>query len=284
MSVDDFFKSIDHLIKNPLPPQFHTHPGRAEQFIPPQQQQAIVSQTPPRPPHQPSYEFFLGSTRKMQFSYDTSIGTREYHRVHDFDISYNIQGIDYVAFDKIFLAIQHGEERFVAAALLRNQRDCLAVIPRQEMRAPTSHRGRYFIHLNFDRLNGADYGGLPLVACYRDTFTVRVITAEKTGTNFFLLVEGQQYNQPAITQRMQECPFTFNVHFVGAPSGNVMYIRNGRSHGGDFGPWAPVARGPPHVMKKRSKEPQIPVIDEYDPTRTQAGNNDVYDPASPQYM
>jgi hypothetical protein len=266
------------LVANPPPAQPSMYP-QPNQFswTPPPQAQAMPP--PHRPPPGKNYHNYLGFTRKMQFSYDTTLGGREYHRVYDFDISHATMRVDYVPFDKIFLGLQHAKDRFVAAFLMVNQRDCLSVITKQDMPPIVKHNGQYYVHLNFENGNGG-YGGIPLVACQNETFTVRIITAEKTGTNFFMLVEGQDYQQPDITWKMQNTPFTFQVRWFGGNQPTPVSIVAGRFIGVNMLVWHPQLQGVPNLPAGGGRKRQRGGRDSPPPQRQQYApvNRTQYEP------
>lgn len=187
------------------------HPGRSQPQQsppPPPQPRAFPEPTAPPPsragpllmPNLPASQHkiptYLGCARKMQFSYlINGSRNREYHRVYDFDVSFESMGLDYIPFDGFFLALQHADKKFVAAHLLHNQRDILATIVQADQPRVINHGGMYYVHLDFSSAAGRNScAGLPLLACRQDAFTIRVIVNDKTGTNFYLLTEGKNYD------------------------------------------------------------------------------------------
>lgn len=187
----------------------------------------------------------------MEFSYDVDGGGREYHHVHDFDIDYKSVGTDFLPFDGLFLSLQHSKERFVAAFLMTNQRDVVAIITRSNSPAVLPHDKKYFVHLNFSSTSGG--GGLYLSACENTTFTVRVILAERAGTNFFLMLDGSNYQREYVPiEFANKTPFYSYVHWSGAQQASVACVKNGRLFTPALLTWVPQQHGPPNLLQKTS--------------------------------
>lgn len=287
--------------QNHYPQHPHPHPQ------PPQPQQPIPAPPPPQQQHKTFT--YIGHTREMEFSYDVDGAGREYHHVHDFDIHYKSVGLDYLPLDGLFLALQHSKERFVAAFLMINQRDVIGIITRSQNPQFIHHEGKHFVHLSFAA--GVGYNGNPglhLASCNNTTFTVRVIVAERAGTNFFLMLEGYNYPQGEITK----VPFYSHVHWSGAQQQSVLVVKNGRVFTNILLHWVPQQHGPANLDKnsnnsnrKRSRN-QVPeseshavvlpkptlvptnatapvttTPEEYDPTNPSLVTSDEYDPTSP---
>jgi hypothetical protein len=201
----------------------------------------------------------VGFCRKMQYCYECTDtrNEKEYHRVYDFDFSYKTIDVDYVPFNGFFLALQRAEERFVAAYLMNNQRDCIAVITKQDRPKinSSSKRGLFFVHLAF---GGGGYGGIPLAACDRETFTVRIVCADRAGTNFYLSIDGQHHQQQEVDAQRAKS-FTFNIK---PQSPQSLCVHNGRIYYKPFMTYEHVTNGPSNLRPLRNvnnKRPYEPI-------------------------
>jgi hypothetical protein len=188
----------------------------------------------------------MGFTRKMQFSYDvTNSRVRQYHRVYDFDLSLSALDCDFLPLEGIFLALQHPKERFVAAFLMMRQRDVIAMVTKSPLPRILRHSdGKYYVHLAFAAppTPQQPITGLPLWSCATETFTVRVIVAEKTGTNFFLVVEGLKYTAE---QRppTDSNSWHFPMHWAGRDRIETVCTRNGQLFATTMMQWMPQQGG-----------------------------------------
>ncbi len=211
-----------------------------------------VSPPPHPPPPGANSVTYVGAAREMKFPSG---------KVYDYDFSYASLGVDYVPFDRMFLL---GDIQVTTAFLMQNQRDCLAIIHN-----PVAYAGH--ISLNFDHAPRGEYAGLPLVACQRDVFTVRILSRNKPGC---LIIEGMDYHQPHVTDRMQAAPFAFNVHWAGSPCATAACLRSSKLWTTAMYSWTP----PVESAQSPSQSPSDPTPqEEYDPTspamRTEYGDD-----------
>jgi len=254
------------------------HPDRLAQFnFPPSPQQYYQPQPIPAPlPPQTTVKHFTyrGYSRHMEFSYevDNEGGGREYHHVFDFDFSYDTCNIDFIPNDGLFLALQQPAERFVAAFFMINQKDVISAITKTNKPKFLRHDGKNFVHLVFSSVGGGYY----VNGCNRTTFTIRVVLAERPGTNFFMLLKGMNYDRIPHELTLGE-PLYYNAFWHGAPRADNVCIRNGRMFASTLSQWAPQQRGPKNIEKDSAQKKQkTAVVEEYDPTNPYPGVT--YDP------
>lgn len=192
---------------------------------------------------------YIGHSRVLQHSYDTTEGTREYHRVYDFDLSYSMLGVDFISFGGVFLAMQHARTRFVSAMLLQRQRDCVAIITQCPI-VVTGERGRFYMQLQFA---AAAEQGLRLAIGHNETLTVRVTVAEDPGANFYLFVESASLPVDYVLHHRAH-QLIENVHWAGADRPTTLTYVAGRMLTPSLFPWEPRMYGPPFLPLSSKKQ------------------------------
>jgi len=225
-------------------------------LLPPPPPQPVAQSTltfalpPPPPPMniESRKSCFLGYSRKMKVAYDSG-STMEYHRIYDFDFSHETCGIDFLPLDGFFLALQNAHDKFVAVSLLVKQQKTLAVLLRRPVFPRiVRHLGRNFLHISFLGAAVRDCG-LPLWNCANEEFTIRVVLAEKSGTDFFMLLEGQQYNRTTPMPCHPQTPLHFIIHWSGRLETDVVCTKEGRLIATPLFDWMPQFEGPQNVQR-----------------------------------
>jgi len=210
----------------------------------------VLSPVPPSPANSRVFDTYIGYSRTLSYAYESAAATRESHCAYDFVFGFASTAIDFVPAAGIALALPQAA-CFVSAALITNERDCVAVV-HELPRAPDA-RGYY-------PLVFTSSAGLYLLACQTTVFTVRVVLCEKPGDTFFVCLQGVSYADAAQREFMCSMPMLETVQWAGAPATDCIRMQNGRLHSQSIAPWYPVQRGA-KAYKKFEYNPDIFPVD-----------------------